>query len=705
VAPADNAGLPPAPIISSSPDTTASVRVLEEEDEPWQDGPPAAGLPAGKFSDPLVQQLLGPNKIPAPILNFEGTSNLDSVLPPDPDGEVGRDYYIQMVNLSVAIYGKDGVLRYGPFHLGSLWPAGDPCQVNNDGDPVALYDQLADRWLISQFAVPGPQFYECIAVSKTGAPTNRPADWAAYTFAVPSNKMNDYPKLSVWPDGYYMSANQFDLNGSWAGAGVFAFERDKMLSGQPARQQYIDLAPVSLSFGGMLPADLDGSALPPAGSPAYFFEVDNNLDTPSLGADALRIWQFHVDWANQANTTFGLKNSGQPNALLAVAPFDTLPCIQQANNSTSCIPQKSSVQRVDGVGDRLMFRAVYRNFGDYQAVALNHTVLVSDTVNGATDRSGIRWYEVRSPGASPSIFQQGTFAPQDGLYRWMGSLAMDQRGDLALGYSISGPALDPSIRYTGRLASDPPGQMGLGEGSIMEGSGAQTFSPGRWGDYSAMTVDPADDCTFWYTQEYIKTTGPATWQTRIASFRFAGCPWSVSGKIVDAQTGWPLYARITIDGSAAGPAWNNPLTGAYSLSLPSDQAFNLHISAWAPGYLAGVQSVGPLASDQKLDLTLSADPVACSAPGYSRSGPPGSACQSAAGGLVIGNVLDANTGRPLAGAALSGDSHQTTTSQDTTDPANPGGFYTLFSPAGSHLVTATLPYYTAQALAVTVPLN
>ena len=784
--PIDTAGLPPAPTVEQDSNSQAPLRSLPNANLLPKTQIPSNNPQPGS-SDPVVQSIASPESMPGPILNFEGINSRDGVLPPDTDGEVGKDHFVQMVNLSMAVYNTSGTLLYGPFHPSDLWPVGNTCRAHNDGDPVVLYDQLADRWLISQFALPnypsGP-FYECIGISRTGKPTNIPSDWYLYAAQVSSTKMNDYPKLSVWPDGYYMTANQFTNTPlPWAGAGVFVFERAKMLNGQAASFQYVDLAAVDSNFGGMLPADLDGSTPPPAGSPAFFFEVD---DSYFFGAaDAVRLWKFHVDWATPANSTFGL--AGQPNAVLNVAPFDSLPCV--VNGDRSCIPQKSSTVKLDSLGDRLMFRAAYRNFGDHESVVLNHTVKAD-----GTDRAGVRWYEVRNPGATPAIYQQGTFAPPDGQYRWMGSLAMDHMGDIALGYSISSTSLDPSIRYTGRLVNDPLGTLTQGEATIVTGGGAQTHSSLRWGDYSAMSVDPVDDCTFWYTQEYIQVTGSATWRTRIASFKFPGCNVStqgtltgmvrdaathaaiagatiqasqgglpvasatsgtdgsyslpltvgtysvagsafgyqtsapsnvqiygdttttlnldltayptylVSGQVTDSGTGRPLYAKIVIDGYPGDPLWTNPVTGAYQVSLPAGGSYTFHATAWVGGFLPySSPLIGPLTSNLTLNIPLVADPVACTAPGYQLVL---SICTPLAGGLVVGNISDQNTGLGLNGATISQDAGGSTTSAGTPqDPGQGEGFYTLFSPAGSHTVHASQTDYIMGASTVAVPLN
>jgi len=318
VTPADTTGLPVAPTVNPMLDTIEAKGVAEQHiNLPL---PKAVAASAGG-TDPVVQNAPGIGNMPTPLLNFEGVGNVDSVHPPDTNGEVGPNHYAQMVNISMAIYDKSGTLLYGPFHPNDLWPAGDVCNTNNDGDPVVIYDQLADRWIITQFALPDP-YYQCIAVSKTGTPTNNPADWYPYTFLVHNTKMNDYPKFGVWPDGYYMSANQFTGGSSWGGQGAWVFDRANMLNGAAATFQYFDVSTVSMDYGGMLPTDLDGTTLPPVGSPNYFLEVDDSSwIAPS---DAIRIWEFHVDWANPANSTFGLAAPGEPNATLNTAPFDTI---------------------------------------------------------------------------------------------------------------------------------------------------------------------------------------------------------------------------------------------------------------------------------------------------------------------------------------------------------------------------------------------
>jgi len=500
--------------------------------------------PSGLLSDPVVQASPEIPNIPATSRNVEGIGNVNAVLPPDTNGDVGPNHFVQWVNLSFAVYSKGTAttppaLLYGPAAANTLWNGfGGPCETRNDGDPIVRYDHMADRWVMSQLAVPnnffgillfGP-FYECIAVSATPDPLG-----AYYRYQYSFDKLNDYPKLAVWPDGYYMSINQYTaLSLQYAGQGVVAFDRAKMLAGQPAAAIYYDLASTDMNLGGMLPADLDGPA-PPAGSPAYFVEMDDDAwgYAPS---DQLQLWQFHADWTTPSQSSF------TRTAVLPTAPFDSDMC----GGARNCLPQPGTTTMVDAMSDRLLYRLQYRNFGDHESMVVTHTVDVD-----GTDHAGLRWYEIRNPGSSPSIYQQGTYAP-DSNHRWMGSVALDSAGNLALGFSVTGPSTFPSIRYTGRLATDPPNLMTLGETDMMVGTGSQTNTSGRWGDYSSMLVDPVDDCTFWYTQQYYAVTSDAGWQTRIGAFSLPNCSSSTPPSNAPAVTVTASTATATEAGTVPG---------------------------------------------------------------------------------------------------------------------------------------------------------
>lgn len=438
--------------------------------------------------------------VPPPVLNFDGIGDgfvgpdgtfSVAAAPSDATGDVGPNNYVQAVNSHYAVFNKTGTALAGPLALNTLWSGfGGGCETNNDGDPQVAYDPMADRWVISQFSVLTTPYLECVAVSQTSDPTGA---YYRYSFSYGSTDFVEYPKLGVWPDAYYTTFNVFANSSSFSGAKVCAYDRAKMLVGQPATQQCFN---TSSTWNTLLPADLDGSQLPPAGSPEYLV---------SLGTNSLGYWKFHVDWTTPANSTF----TGP--SLLAVDAFETC-------RVRTCIPQAGTSQKLDSMADRLMQRLAYRNFGDHEALVVNHSVIAGSSV-------GVRWYELRPDIArNLSVFQQGTYAP-DTNYRWMGSAAMDQAGNIALGFSVSGFILHPQVHYTGRLAGDALGTMTQGEGTIIDGAGSQSGSNSlsRWGDYSSLTVDPVDDCTFWYTNVYLATTGEFNWHTRVGTFRLPSC--------------------------------------------------------------------------------------------------------------------------------------------------------------------------------------
>ena len=475
--------------------------------------------PAAPFSvsDPVAQRQFGLSQ-PVASIQFEGLSDDDNaavngfrIVPPDTEGDVGPDHYFQYINDIAAIYDKSGNVVLGPFAGNAFWAGlGGPCEVQNDGDPLVRYDRQADRWVVSQFALPnfpdGP-FYQCIAVSTTNDPTG---EYYQYEFLTNETFFTDYGKIGIWPDAYYMSFNMFGPNGEVEG-GAYAFDRGAMLAGAEAGM-------VIFSTGGqvgVLPSDLDGPTPPPAGSPNYFMTYDVN---PAR----LLQWQFHVDWTTPANSTF----TGPVE--IPVAEFINDVC-DDPNGRQQCVPQLDSPEKLETLGNRLMYRLVYRNFGDHESLVVNHTV------GTETGSAALRWYELRSPGAAPVVYQQGTYAP-DANFRWMGSMAMDKDGNIALGYSKSSAAMYPSIAATGRLAGDPLGTMGA-EDVLIAGGGSQFGSSSRWGDYSTMSIDPVDDCTFWYTQEYYTDSSSFDFKTRIGAMRFPSCTSGPSGALEGTVTG------------------------------------------------------------------------------------------------------------------------------------------------------------------------
>ncbi len=419
-----------------------------------------------------------------PDLNFDGPGNT-GVVPPDPVGDIGVDYYIQITNGAVGspvtIYDKTtGVVVAGPFVLESLWSAGGACSVGG-GDPIVLYDALAGRWLFSEFATSGNHF--CVYISQTADPVS--GGWFNYDFTLP--QFPDYPKYAVWPDAYYVSSNE----GSPA---AYALDRTSMLAGLPATFQRM----TATSLGP-----------PPVGSPNFFMRHrDDEVHSPGLNdpvQDFLEIWEYHVDFAAPANTTFALA------ATIAVSEFESELC---GLSSFECFPQPGTATLLDPIREVMMWRLQYRNFTTHQTLI---GTFVTDVDGGSADHGGLRWFELRKTGSGPwSLFQEGTWAP-DADHRWLGSIAMDGSGNMALAYSISSTSTFPGIRYVGRLDGDTAGAMTTAEQTIIAGSASQTGTT-RWGDYSSMNVDPVDDCTFWYTNEYIPSSG--SWTTRIARFRF-----------------------------------------------------------------------------------------------------------------------------------------------------------------------------------------
>ena len=491
-----------------------------EEREPHPPMPLRKARPKVRLLDPALQTTTPLIAAPSTLFNFEGVHNLDGVLPPDTNGDIGPNHYVQWVNKTFAVYDRSGNVLYGPASGSAIWAGfGGPCETQNDGDPIVLYDHMADRWLLSQFALPNnffgllfAPFYQCIAISQTPDPTG-----AYYRYQYEFSKLNDYPKFGVWPDGYYMAINQFaPVSLQFAGQGVAVFNRAAMLQGQPASMIFFDLQSVDPNLGGMLPSDLDGPP-PPAGTPNFYLQVDD--DSQGYSTDRLQLWRFHADWTAPANSTF------QGPTILPVAAFDSNLC----GYSRACIPQPNTTVRLDALADRLMYRLQYRNFGTHQSLVVNHSVDVD-----GTDHAGVRWYELRDPAGTPVVHQQGTFAP-DALHRWMGSAAMDAAGNLAIAYNTGGSTLSPSIRYAGRLATDPLGVLGQGENDLITGSGSQTHTASRWGDYSMLGVDPVDGCTFWATAEYFAVTSQAGWQTRVGAFRLPGC--GTAGPAPDAPAG------------------------------------------------------------------------------------------------------------------------------------------------------------------------
>jgi hypothetical protein len=537
------------------------------------DTTPDAGLSALSTSSGL--NILGIGN------GFPGYSEQAAV--PDTNGAVGPTQFVQWVNESFAVFNKsNGSVAYGPADGNTLWQAlGGSCAAQDNLDPIVQFDKLANRWVMMMpvFAAPS---YLCVAVSTTSDASN--GGWNLYAFELPVSQQCkcrygvDYPKWGVWPDGYYVAYNQGSA-GTFMGAAACVVDRNRMLNGAAATMQCF--TNTGTSYGAMLPADVDGTTAPPVGSPEHFLSFDYN-------DQSLDLWQFHVDWTTPTNSTF----SGPMNIPVAAFTEACGETIVELNYTTgACIPQQGTGQLLDSYGDRLMYRLAYRNFSDHQSLLVNHTV-----ATGTGSVTGIRWYELQNTGGGFGLYQQGTYAP-DSSYRWMGSIAMDKVGNIGLGYSVSSGTMSPSIRYTGRVPSDPLGQMEgeidvLSSASVPHGSQTSSF---HWGDYSSITIDSTDDCTFWYTTEYEPTNGNR-WSTRIASFSFPSCatstPWAIISK---SSNGGNPISNLTIPATGAGHliAVAIMFNGTTSVASVADNAAggsNTYVSAGARAIKAALST-------------------------------------------------------------------------------------------------------------------
>jgi hypothetical protein len=480
----------------------------------WQPGDPIREVPrrftrpahdradAGRGGvDPLLAlqdaaSAPAPDAFTTPLVNING-SGYTGVNPADPSGDVGPSHYIQAVNQSngtrVTVYSKTGTLLAGPFTLSALGGGAKSCS-RGLGDPIVLYDALAGRWLLSEFASRGNHL--CVYVSKTGDPVS--GGWWAYDFRTPS--FPDYPKYAVWPDAYYVGTNE---NSS----ALYALDRARMLNGLSATFQRFTVADLSgFPFQEIPPADHNGAAAPPAGAPAVFARHKDSESHGSPGAaDTIELFEFRVNWATPASSTVTGPIS------IPLAEFDSNLC---GLSSFSCIPQPGSSVQLDPLREVVMYRLQYRNRGSFESLVGNFATDVS-----GTDRAGIRWFELRKTGAGPwALHMEGTYSP-DTTNRWMGSAAVDKQGNLAVAYSVSASTLTfPGLRYAGRLSGDPAGTLPQGESTLVNGSAANASN--RWGDYFHLSVDPVDDCTFWFTGGWSPSS---SWSTRIASFKFDSC--------------------------------------------------------------------------------------------------------------------------------------------------------------------------------------
>jgi hypothetical protein len=581
----------------------------------------------------VIHPPLAPDAPTAPTaastgFNFDGVPGgvllvEDAGYPPDTNGSVGNNQYVEMVNTRYQVWSlnrttKTATSVLGPVSNNTIWAnfgaAGrttpHPCQDQNAGDPVVLYDKLANRWFLSQFTAdpdsePSPHpmngsFYQCVAVSTT---PDAAGAYARYAFPVPKNTdvdpavgdFGDYPHYGVWPDGYYVMAHHFTPDESASSGFAFhggsfgAMDRVKMLAGDPSATYQLM---VDKNEGGHMPADVDGFAPPPAGAPGIFASVHK---------DGMYIYRLKVDFA--AGTAV--------RTLQAVLPVADA---SAACGGGNCIPQPNSPVTLDSLADRLMFRVAYRNFVDHESLTVTHAV--DPGVPGVV--SGVRWYEFRLSGQPdavcstyPCTYQQGTIADApNGRSRWMSSIAQDSAGNMIVGYSTTG-SLEPvdahSIRYTGRAVTDPLGTMTVPETIIFTGNRNEVADntlgtlPGRWGDYASTSIDPADDCTFWHANEYYQQGYGATnfeWRTRIASASFSASQCQPT-TCTSRPTSAPAIGAVT----AIAP---NKIEVSWSAVSPAPGSYAIERKAGAPGTEGLYEPVGfvPASSTTFIDTTV-----------------------------------------------------------------------------------------------------
>jgi len=467
-----------------------SESLINEEDKERSYPFAETALPKGE--DGAWQKEMGTQKLfRSPLLNFEG--QVSSFFPSDDNGTVGRSHYMQTVNTTYAIYDKSGTLVAGPNNLNTLF-GNKPGASRNDGDPVILYDEQADRWLVTEFSVPkdGTPNYILMAVSTTNDPTGT---WYQYSFLAAT--MPDYPKFGVWRDGYYMGDN--------CGSGLtdtYVYERSKMLAGDSTAQVvgFVNTWRPGGTGGFRVvpPLDNDGE-FAPEGSPGLYIAI--NDDASSGIKDQVWIYELAVNWTTPASSTFNRIQQ------IDVQPFSTNFGADDEN-----IRQKGVSRKLDAIPMIIMNAPQYRNFGSYQTIVCCHTVNVD-----LKGRAGIRWYEFRKTTGNWEIRQQGTYSP-DTNSRWMGSIVLNGSNTIGLGYSVSSLGEFPGIRYCGQSATAyiaGNSILDIAEDTILVGDASQSVY-NRWGDYTSLSIDPTDDRTFWYTNQYATSSAP---KTKIASFR------------------------------------------------------------------------------------------------------------------------------------------------------------------------------------------
>ena len=499
--------------------------------------PHAAAAP-GLQEDSVLQKENGPLVSATLGVDFDGIP-AQNYAPSDSNLAVGPNHIVETVNVRLAVYNKSGTLLSGPTNFTTFFaPLGGNC-AGGASDPIVNYDRLADRWVISDIGYTGSApFMECVGVSKTNDPTGA---YFLYGYSFGSN-LNDYPKLSVWPTAsnaaYLATYNIFGGLG-FMGADLCGFDRTKMLVGTPSAAQLCKMTPKT--EGGYLPSDMDGPTAPTDGTPGVFISWQNT------NPGQLYLRKLTLNFAGGTATLSAPKT-------ISVANF-----VQACG---SCVPQTGTTQTLDTLSDRVMYRFAVRHFADHDRAVVNHAVQT-----GTGSQVAVRWYELYDPAGAVTVNQQGTFAP-DTTYRWMASIAEDKNGDIGVGYSASSSSIHPGIRFTGRVPTDASGTM-ESEASILVGTGSQSGNNlARWGDYTAMQVDPSDDCTFWYVDQYEKVTGSFNWNTNIGSFAFTGCGGG-GGPAVTLSPTSLVFSKTVVGTTATAKSVTVANTGSSTLNISS----------------------------------------------------------------------------------------------------------------------------------------
>jgi Kelch motif len=645
--------------------------------------PSAPAAPSSPWMQKLLKNIFRPvPTMPGPLLTFDGMNSSGpngtncGCLPPDTDGDVGPDHYVEALNVAFRVFDKSGNALTPVTTFNTLFQdlVGTPCSGSNSGDPFVLYDHVADRWLISDFAfasLSGP-FYQCVAVSTSPDPAGTYNLYAFQHEPSHSDWIGDYPKFAMWSDpqpggAYHFTVNLFDFLPSvtFNGVRVFALDRASMLAGGPANAIAftIGLAGVGDAYS-LVPAYFRTGDSPPAGRDEMLLAVDATI--PGATLTQVHGWLFHVDFANPGNSTIGLGADHTPNAEITVNPF-----VQAWTASTYLlVPQNGTSQKLDTIGDKIMTPVVYQNRNGTESLWADQTTMLNFP-NGPT---AVSWYQFDVTGgtfpATP-VQQQEWTNGGDGLWRWMASIAVDADGNTAIGYSTSSPSIFAGIRYAGRLESDPPGNLGQGEAIMTNGGGAQTHPAGRWGDYTYTSIDPSDGMTFWHVNEYYTATSSASWATKIGKFNFVGggasptpsptatptsCSWSAGPDLPSVGTrlvgvffpaNGKFYAMGGRSSDVAGnefthPFEYDPATNSWttkSATYPDIQVNNMACGVLSDAGTPYIYCVGgsDVASQTTTGRVFRYDPVTDTLSSVGDPWPPGAATTTLPGGFTVFN--------------------------------------------------------------------